>query len=78
MIENPRSGMRVRILKLDRTDAMIVHKKHLRARKKGVTGTVYMCVPAHGGDVWFVEHDGGQSVFAAYSTNELELIEEAS
>lgn len=67
------SGMRVRVTKLEDTLGMFVVLRHLSCRKVGIVGTVATpgVVPGHGGDVWFVEHDGCSDV-GAYNATELE------
>ena len=64
-------GLRVKTKKLRGTKGFLIHPKHLTVRRKGVTGTVKMWVPGHGGDVWFVQHDNSDDV-GAYSFTELE------
>lgn len=64
-------SLRVRTTKLGKTTGMLIKEKHLEVRKAGVTGTVLSYVPGHGGDVWFVKHDGCEDV-GAYCFDELE------
>ena len=47
-------GLRVKITKLVTTKGMLVHQKHLDARKLGMTGEIQQYVAGHGGDVWVV------------------------
>lgn len=67
-----KEGLKVRISKLQPTDGMIIAHRHLRCRSKGITGTVKHYVPGHGGDVWFVGHDGSDDI-GAYCFTELEI-----
>ena len=69
-------GLRVKITQLGKTDGILVVKHHLDCRKVGVTGTVAGYVGGHGGDVWWVEHDGDEQpkVVGAYCYNEFEPI----
>ena len=64
-------GLRVRTLELHNTTGMLIAAKCLNCRRGGVTGTVNHYVPGHGGDVWFVVHDGTNEV-GAYFFTELE------
>ena len=64
-------GLRVKVTHIGKTTGMIIHQKHLRVRRKGITGTVTSYVPGHGGDVWFVKHDEAD-VIGAYVFTELE------
>lgn len=65
-------GIHVRIGKLNPTTGMFVKRRHLDCRKEGTQGTVMGYVPGHGGDVWWVEHDGCDDV-GAYSVLEMKL-----
>lgn len=64
-------NLRVRVTELDSTNGMQIHERHLACRKAGVTGLVRGCVPGHGGDVWFVQHEGSDDI-GAYCYNEFE------
>ncbi len=66
-------GIRVKTTKLGDTMGMTIALKHLSVRAEGVTGTVKSYVPGHGGDVWFVQHDGSNDV-GAYVFDEMEPI----
>lgn len=61
-------GLRVRITEIEDTNGMMIEQRHLECRDAGVTGTVLCYVPGHGGDVWFVHHDGNDEVGAYYFT----------
>lgn len=67
-------GLRVKIIKLDDTQGMLIKLRHLECRKEGITGTVKGFVPGHGGDVWWVQHDGSEEV-GAYCFTEMEVVE---
>lgn len=69
-----KTGIRVEITKLDDTGGMLINSKHLTVRRRGATGTVVNCVPGHGGDVWFVKHDGSE-VVGVYCYTEMERLE---
>lgn len=69
-----KTGIRVRITKLDSVDGMFIHAKHLTCRRVGVTGTVGNYVGGHGGEVWFIDHDGSDEC-GAYVYDEFELVE---
>lgn len=64
-------GMKVVISKLKETRGIVVNQRHLDCRKIGVIGTVRWCVPGHGGDVWWVAHDGTNEI-GAYCFTEIE------
>ena len=66
-----KQGLRVRTTALESTEGMMIAPIHLSCRADGITGTVRTYVPGHGGDVWFVAHDGSGEV-GAYSLTELE------
>ncbi len=66
-------NLNVRTIKLGETTGMTIAEKHLVVRKTGVTGTVLNYVPGHGGDVWFVKHDGCEEI-GAYCFDELESL----
>jgi hypothetical protein len=63
--------LRVRTTELRGTDGMMIHARHLSCRQAGLTGEVRGYVPGHGGDVWFVQHEGSEDV-GAYCYDELE------
>lgn len=67
------SGLRVKITKDEDTGGLFINPKYLDNRSVGKTGKVLGYVPGHGGDVWWVEHDGESGV-AAYCYNEFEEI----
>jgi len=52
---------------------MLVSPKHLEARRANSEGIVLGALPGHGGDVWMVQHVGGQ--LAAYCFTEFEPVE---
>lgn len=66
-----KQGIRVRTTALEDTKGMMIAPRHLECRAAGIVGTVRADVPGHGGDVWFVAHDGGDEV-GAYCFTELE------
>jgi hypothetical protein len=63
--------LRVRTTELGETQGMTIHERHLACRQAGLMGEVVGYVPGHGGDVWFVQHDGSTDV-GAYCFTELE------
>ena len=65
----PSDGERVVVYRLGSTDGFLIHANNMANRKVGAVGTVTSYVPGHGGDVWFVEHDGG--LVGAYCYDEL-------
>jgi hypothetical protein len=64
-------NLRVRTTTLGETTGMMIVPRHLDCRKEGVVGVVDQAVPGHGGDVWFVKHEGSEDI-GAYVFNELE------
>ena len=66
-------NLRVRTTELGETKGMMVVQRHLQCRKEGVAGVVLNAIPGHGGDVWFVQHEGSEDV-GAYVFDELEKI----
>lgn len=64
--------LRIRTVKLGDTKGMFIKPRHLDCRREGVIGTVLSYVPGHGGDVWFVQHDGSDEI-GAYVFDEMEL-----
>jgi hypothetical protein len=78
-MEQPRrlliEGTRVRTHEvLESTNGMMVNPLHLSARKPNAEGVVEGCVPGHGGDVYWVRHEG-DDVAATYCFTEFELVE---
>lgn len=71
LLANPVPSMKiVTIDKLESTDGMMIHAKHLNERRASTPGRLLDYVPGHGGDVWFVEHEGA-AVAAVYSLAEM-------
>lgn len=68
-----KNGLRVKIAKLGSTVGMLISDTHLSVRKIDITGVVINSVPGHGGDVWFVRHDGSDDV-GAYVYDEFEEV----
>ena len=67
-------GLRVKTTRLDRdTRGMFIVYKNMVVRREGVVGTVKSYAAGHGGDVWFVAHDGSDDV-GAYIFTEFEPI----
>lgn len=72
-------GTRVRTkAELGPTTGMLIVDRHLDARRPDALGLITHYVPGHGGDVWFVRHEEGDSKaepspVAAYSYTEFEL-----
>ncbi len=66
-----KSGLRVKTTELGKTTGMMIAAEHLTVRATGVVGVVKNWVPGHGGDVWFMEHEGSNDV-GAYAFNEFE------
>lgn len=64
-------NLKVRTTELRSTDGLTIHARHLACRKAGVTGFVRGYVPGHGGDVWWVQHEGSEDI-GAYCFNEFE------
>lgn len=54
-----------------------VGERHLRARRPNAPGTVKGHVPGHGGDVYWVQHDG-EAVAAAYCWDEFEFLSDGA
>ena len=69
------NGLKVKIIKLESIKGFLIKEKHLNCRRIGVTGTVDGWVPGHGGDVWWVKHEGNNEV-GAYCFTEFEPINE--
>lgn len=59
----------VQIGALGETTGMLVHERHLNARRPNSSGTILQWVPGHGGDVWAVKHRSGK--VGVYSINEM-------
>lgn len=57
-----RPGLRVRTKELEPPVGFLISEQALRNRRAGFTGTVYGYVAGHGGDVWWVVHDGARTV----------------
>lgn len=55
-----RPGLAVRVVELNPRlpAAIFVRPETLARRRRGVTGIVYSWLSGHGGDVWWVIHDG--------------------
>ena len=66
-----KKGLRVRTTNLGDTIGLTINTRHLDVRREGVEGVVEGHVPGHGGDVWFVKHDGTNQV-GAYTFTEFE------
>ena len=66
-------GAQVKVGKLGDTEGMLIKERHLACRREGATGRVAGWVPGHGGDVWWVKHDGSDEI-GAYCWSELELL----
>ncbi len=65
---------------LGETTGMLIHERHLKARKPSALGMIGSYVPGHGGDVYFVRHGEGDArsdpcPVAAYCYTEFELVE---
>lgn len=69
-----KSGMKVRVVKLGSTMGMLIHDKHLKIREVGKEGTITNWIPGHGGDVWGVLQDNG---LACYCFDEIEAVEQS-
>jgi len=50
---------------------VLVKDKYIQTRKPGAPGTILGCVPGHGGDIYWVEHEEGN--IAVYGWPEFEL-----
>lgn len=61
---------------LDSTQGMLVAAERLNARVSDTVGTIKGVVAGHGGDVYWVEHNGGK--VAAYCWSEFSLVEASS
>ena len=69
-----KEGMKVRTVELKGEDGFLIHPRHLQCRKAGINGTLRGYVAGHGGDVWWIHHDGSTDV-GAYSLEEFEELE---
>ena len=58
--------------RLDDTGGLLIKPKHLEVRKPNQKGTIAGVVGGHGGDVYWVQHDGNEEV-GAYCFTEFEL-----
>jgi hypothetical protein len=58
--------------KLDPTTGFLIAPKHLALRKPATSGEIYGVVGGHGGDVYWVRHEGDEYL-AAYCYSEFEL-----
>ena len=67
-------GLRVRTVELGSTKSMIIPQEYLDIRREGITGSVLGHVPGHGGEVWFVQHDGSSKDTGAYHFKEVEPV----
>jgi hypothetical protein len=59
---------------LGTTFGMSVPQRNIEARRPSMAGTIHGYVPGHGGDVYWVRHDGVEAV-AAYCFTEFEIDE---
>ena len=74
MEDGVKPGLKVKTnAKLGTTEGWSVERRHMRARRRNALGVVENYVPGHGGDVWFVKHEGG--AVAVYGTDEFEPAE---
>ena len=53
------------------TTGMLVHQRHLKARRGNTKGTIQGWIPGHGGDVYWVAHE--DKTVGAYCFAEFEL-----
>jgi hypothetical protein len=68
-----RPELRVKITKLNSSLGFMIKPNHITVRKEGIIGTVTGYVPGHGGDVWWVKHEGSDDV-GAYCFDEFEPV----
>jgi len=61
--------------RLESTGGMLIKRQHLDARRANQPGVIKGWVPGHGGDVYWVQHDGDGPA-AAYCFTEFELEEQ--
>lgn len=62
-LSSPAPGMKVLTqCTPENTSGMLISQQFLDNRKNGVIGTIYGYVPGHGGDVWYVVHEGTPTV----------------
>lgn len=67
-----KEGLQVRTSsRLGSTRFMLIKNQHLTVRRTDAVGKVIGYVPGHGGDVWWVQHEG-DAVPAAYCFDEFE------
>ena len=68
------SGTRVQVNeKLDTPSGMLIKAEVLERRTPGVSGQINGVVGGHGGDVYWVRHDGEEDKGSAYGWWEFEL-----
>ena len=63
-------GLRVRTTRLEGTEGISVHSRHIDCREENITGVIRDYVPGQGGDLWFVLQDDG--LIGAYCFDEME------
>lgn len=76
-----RPGLKVAVGPLGATTGVMLSAQALAGRRAGAYGTLYGYVPGHGGDYWWVVHEGAVAVngswprecVAPYGTDELQL-----
>ncbi len=51
-------GLKVRIVALNSTRGFAIRQEYINNRRLGALGIIKGFVGGHGGDVWWVEHDG--------------------
>jgi hypothetical protein len=80
MERTPKPQERLRVAsKLEPTTGMIVPQTRLQKRRPDAVGTEHGYVGGHGGDVWWLRHDGDDpDDIAPYSLTELEPLEAAA
>jgi len=74
-LQNVKIGLRVKVTELGPVAGMMIKPHILENRKQGAVGVIHDWVPGHGGDVWWVIHDGpegAEPVYAPYVFNEIE------
>jgi hypothetical protein len=70
-LDDVKAGMFVKTVeRLGGTSGMLIHPKHLSARRPNGIGVVWGWVPGHGGDVWLVRHPDDE--IGAYVYDEFE------